>query len=425
MRPIGFKKTSLIILLSFFLLSSISTIAFVPRTVRGYVYINNVITKPDNVTLFIAGENISATLFDDGYYIIDFSAEDGETGIFIVVVDGESHLANEILVTEHNVYVYHIDLHVWIPENNPPNEPSNPSPADGATDVEIDITLSWQCSDPDGDSLTYDIYFGTSSNPPKVSSNQSATTYHLGNLQYSTTYYWKIVAWDEHGAKNESKLWVFVTRTEPSVNHPPNQPYNPSPKNNETDVSVHVILSWQCSDPDGDSLTYDVYFGTGENQLKKVSSNQSSTTYKPSTLNHSTTYYWKIIAWDEHGESSEGPVWRFTTEEEITNSPPTVSITKPENALYFRDRKILSLPLPFIIGPITVEVNASDSDGIVKKVEFYVDNTLEYSDTTAPFSWRWNSRAFGFKVIRVVAYDDQGCHQQSLKEVLIFNLAIL
>lgn len=190
-------------------------------------------------------------------------------------------------------------------------------------------------------------------------------------------------------------------------------------------MSVHVILSWQCSDPDGDSLTYDVYFGTGENQLKKVSSNQSSTTYKPSTLNHSTTYYWKIIAWDEHGESSEGPVWRFTTEEEITNSPPTVSITKPENALYFRDRKILSLPLPFIIGPITVEVNASDSDGIVKKVEFYVDNTLEYSDTTAPFTWRWNSRAFGFKVIRVVAYDDQGCHQQSLKEVLIFNLAIL
>ena len=119
----GFKKMPLVIFLSFFLLSSISTIAFVPRTVRGYVYINNVITKPDNVTLFIAGENISATLFDDGYYIIDFSAEDGETGIFTVVVDGENYLANETLTTEHNVYVYNIDLHVWVSENNPPNEP--------------------------------------------------------------------------------------------------------------------------------------------------------------------------------------------------------------------------------------------------------------------------------------------------------------
>ena len=321
----GFKKTPLIIIFSLFLLSSISTVAFVPRTVRGYVYVNDVITKPDDVILSIAGENISATLFDDGYYIIDFSAEDGETGIFTVIVDGEDYLANETLVTEHNVYVYYIDLHVWTSEeNHPPDKPSNPSPANGATGVEINVTLSWQ-----------------------------------------------------------------------------------------------------CSDPDGDNLTYDVYFGTGENQLKKVSGNQSSTTYKPSSLSYSTTYYWKIVAWDEHGESSEGPVWRFTTEEGIPNSPPTVSITRPKNLLYVRDREILSLSLPLIIGPITIEVNASDSDGVVKRVDFYIDHTLKYSDTTAPFSWRWDSRAFGFKVIEVVAYDDKGAHQRSIKEVLIFNLAIL
>ena len=422
----GFKKTPLIIFLSLFLLSSISTVAFVPRTVRGYVYVNDVITKPDDVILSIAGENISATLFDDGYYIIDFSAEDGETGIFTVIVDGEDYLANETLVTEHNVYVYYIDLHVWTSEeNHPPDKPSNPSPANGSTGVEINVTLSWQCSDPDGDNLTYDVYFGTSDDPPKVSSNQSATTYNLSNLQYSTTYYWKIVAWDEHGEKNESELWTFVTEAEPSENHPPDQPCNPSPKNNETDVPVDVILSWQCSDPDGDNLTYDVYFGTGENQLKKVSGNQSSTTYKPSSLNYSTTYYWKIVAWDEHGESSESPVWRFTTEEGIPNSPPTVSITRPKNLLYFRDIEILSLSLPLIIGPITIEVNASDSDGVVKRVDFYIDYALKYSDTTAPFSWRWDSRAFGFKVIEVVAYDDKGAHQRSIKEVLIFNPAIL
>ena len=196
---------------------SFTVFAAAPRTARGYVHINNVITKPDNVILSIAGENISATLFDDGYYIVDFSAEDGETGVFTVIVNGESYLANETLATEHNVGVYNIDIHVWTSgENNPPDKPSNPSPADGATDVEIDITLSWQCSDPDGDSLTYDVYFGTSSNPPKVSSNQSATTYHLSNLQYSTTYYWKTVAWDEHGEKNESDVWTFTTKSKPS-----------------------------------------------------------------------------------------------------------------------------------------------------------------------------------------------------------------
>ena len=215
----GFKKTPLIIFLSLFLLSSISTVAFVPRTVRGYVYVNDVITKPDDVILSIAGENISATLFDDGYYIIDFSAEDGETGIFTVIVDGKDYLANETLVTEHNVYVYYIDLHVWTSEeNHPPDKPSNPSPANGSTGVEINVTLSWQCSDPDGDNLTYDVYFGTGENQlKKVSGNQSSTTYKPSSLSYSTTYYWKIVAWDEHGESSESPVWRFTTEEERSI----------------------------------------------------------------------------------------------------------------------------------------------------------------------------------------------------------------
>ncbi|MCD6541998.1 MAG: hypothetical protein J7K38_01575, partial [Thermoplasmata archaeon] len=319
---------------------------------------------------------------------------------------------------------------VYITINHSPTKPTLVSPLNGSCNVSTNPTLKVHVMDPDNDSMTVYFYGRKYGNEYFIligftnAENNSYASIEWSELDYSTTYEWYAVANDSR-LENVSDTWTFTTQPAPSVNHPPLKPSNPSPANGATGVGIDVTLSWQCSDPDGDSLTYDVYFGKGENQLKKVSSNQSSTTYKPSTLNYSTTYYWKIIAWDEHGESSEGPVWRFTTEEEITNSPPTVSITKPENALYFRDRKILSLPLPFIIGPITVEVNASDSDGIVKKVEFYVDNTLKYSDTTAPFSWRWNSRAFGFKVIRIVAYDDRGSHQQSLKEVLIFNLAIL
>jgi uncharacterized protein (TIGR02145 family) len=42
----------------------------------------------------------------------------------------------------------------YIP-NNPPAEPSDPIPANGATGIETNINLSWVCSDPDGDDLTY------------------------------------------------------------------------------------------------------------------------------------------------------------------------------------------------------------------------------------------------------------------------------
>jgi len=99
--------------------------------------------------------------------------------------------------------------------NNPPYKPGNPSPADGAVNIPIDIDLSWSGGDPDaGDTVTYDVYFGTDSNPPMVSNDQLETTYDPGTLDYSTLYYWRIVAKDEHGASNESEVWCFTTASD-------------------------------------------------------------------------------------------------------------------------------------------------------------------------------------------------------------------
>ena len=97
--------------------------------------------------------------------------------------------------------------------NHPPNEPSDPDPEDGATDVDIDADLSWTGGDPDpGDTITYDVYFGTTSPPPKVAGSQTATSYDPGTLDYSTTYYWQIVSWDSQGASTEGQIWHFTTK---------------------------------------------------------------------------------------------------------------------------------------------------------------------------------------------------------------------
>ena len=58
--------------------------------------------------------------------------------------------------------------------NNPPNQPSNPNPVNGATGRPVNLTMTWTCTDPDGNPLTYDVYFGTNNNPPLISSNQSS-----------------------------------------------------------------------------------------------------------------------------------------------------------------------------------------------------------------------------------------------------------
>jgi formylglycine-generating enzyme required for sulfatase activity len=97
------------------------------------------------------------------------------------------------------------------PSNSAPNSPYSPVPADSATNQSVTVNLSWTCSDPDGDSLTYDVYFGTLSPPPQVSSGQSATTYNPGTLAHSTTYYWRIVAHDNNDHTTSGPVWSFST----------------------------------------------------------------------------------------------------------------------------------------------------------------------------------------------------------------------
>lgn len=58
-------------------------------------------------------------------------------------------------------------------------------------------------------------------------------------------------------------------------------------------------------------------------------------------------------------------------------TPPTVSITAPANGAT-------------VSGSVSVTANASDNVG-VSKVEFYLDGTLQSTDTTSPYSWSWDS----------------------------------
>jgi len=101
-----------------------------------------------------------------------------------------------------------------IATNTPPNIPDTPNPADEATGVSVNADLSWTGGDSDeGDIVTYDVYFGTENSPQKILDNQSTTTHDHGTLVYDTTYYWKIVAWDDHDASTSGPIWSFITES--------------------------------------------------------------------------------------------------------------------------------------------------------------------------------------------------------------------
>ena len=193
--------------------------------------------------------------------------------------------------------------------NNPPNQPSNPNPVNGATGRPVNLTMTWTCTDPDGDPLTYDVYFGTNSNPPIASTNRTSASYTPAQLNNNTTYYWKIVAKDNQSHSTSGTVWNFTTQTV-VVNNPPNQPSTPNPVNGATGRPVNLTMTWTCTDPDGDPLTYDVYFGTNSNP-PIASTNRTSASYTPGQLNYNTTYYWKIVAKDNQGHSTSGTDLEF------------------------------------------------------------------------------------------------------------------
>jgi len=125
------------------------------------------------------------------------------------------------------------DTYTYI--NCPPNKPSNPYPPNSATNVPINTSLSWSCSDPDGDALKYDIYLGKSIPPPLVKSDHTSTTYDP-ILENNTTYYWKVVAKDGY-AETEGDIWSFTTAPAPDTTPPETEIIEgPSGKINYSDV---------------------------------------------------------------------------------------------------------------------------------------------------------------------------------------------
>ena len=100
-----------------------------------------------------------------------------------------------------------------------------------------------------------------------------------------------------------------------SSNDKPNAPSNPTPADNSTNLGIAPLLQWECTDPEGDPLTYDVYLGTNPNPgaAELVAQDLTVTNFNPGTLGYVAKYYWKIVAHDDQKGSTSGPVWNFTT----------------------------------------------------------------------------------------------------------------
>ena len=106
---------------------------------------------------------------------------------------------------------------------------------------------------------------------------------------------------------------------------PPDMADTPSPADNATGVAVNTGLDWADA---GNAASYQVYFGTDENNLPLVSSPVASFYQPSSDLALNTEYFWRVDSVNPNG-TTEGAVWSFTTV--LPDPPPKASNPDPEN----------------------------------------------------------------------------------------------
>jgi hypothetical protein len=209
-------------------------------------------------------------------------------------------------------------------DNLPPSQPNTPNPSNDTTTVSIHPLLTWSCSDPNqGDTVTFDVYFGIDGNLTKVSTNQSEASFDPGTLSYATTYQWKIIAWDNHETSTTGPLWGFTTKT----NTPPTYGA-PTPSNGSIENPLHFTWSIPINDSDADSFSWTIQCNNNQTNNSSGASNGTKA-ITLSGLSYATSYKVWVNATDPTGSNTSTRAWyTFTTKASL---PPVYGPSNPAN----------------------------------------------------------------------------------------------
>ncbi len=220
------KKINVMIAVLIFIIPGFFTIissASVPCTVSGYVYANNELIDPEKIILSFQDKDITADLFENSFYVIDFNGDVGDKGNFIVTYKENDYIANETITIILGEISYEIDLHITIvePENKPPDKPINPTPSNNSKNISRNPKLKIYVSDPDNDKLKVQFFNKTSNNTIETFNNVDSNSYVeciWYNLSYNTSYNWYVKVSDTEFSNTSD---AFYFKTKEKENNPP------------------------------------------------------------------------------------------------------------------------------------------------------------------------------------------------------------
>ena len=189
-------------------------------------------------------------------------------------------------------------------------------------------------------------------------------------------------------------LVVCVAHAAFADNTAPNQPSVPRPYDGAFEQMITSSVAWEGGDPDGDGVVYDVYFGT-EADPPLIATGVTLIYYMPTLLSYNTTYHWRIVARDQFGLESAGPVWSFLTKENsppiqpFDPTPPNQSIAGPSVLLKWRSGDT-------DLQPVTYRVHFGSTNPPPQVATGLTERSYQVDDLEVNRTYYW----------RVVAIDD-------------------
>ncbi len=196
----------------------------------------------------------------------------------------------------------------------PPATPTLTAPSDGARDIPLSTTLTWNhVSGAD----TYDVQVATTPGFDVLWIDEVHVTnpvLEIDGLDHATTYYWRVRAHGEGGSSDWSGAWHFTTR--PPL---PSPPVPTAPTDGLTVLDSEVSLAWT---PVDGATAYAVEVATTVDfTTPMVQQELTETTLVVRGLEAGTTYRWRVRARNSSGWSAWSPTQHFTTAEEAAKAP--------------------------------------------------------------------------------------------------------
>lgn len=94
-----------------------------------------------------------------------------------------------------------------------PPIPQFPEPFDGRDGAPLELNLGWGPPPHECDAVTYNVYFGMTSDPPFLGQVQGEPTLRVADLDPMRTYRWWVEATDRQGDTIQGPVWRFTTVT--------------------------------------------------------------------------------------------------------------------------------------------------------------------------------------------------------------------